>query len=262
MRKEMFKKKPKTKPHHKAHDNAHKDAEGTTVITMLVDESYSMLPVTDATINGFNEYVKTVAGQIKGRSYFSAITFDTRGIRKLQVGAPLAQAISLGRHNYVPTGGTPLLDAMMQAIRATDEVMAQQRGTKAIVVIQTDGEENSSVECKLDTIKLAITQRQEQGWQFVFIGAGIDAFMDAQRMGIDVRNTMSYQKTGHHTGQLFGAMAHNTVAYSRGMSQNMAFTACQSADAGEDPHTTLKKMAAGPVPVQATTAPVDLTTPT
>lgn len=224
--------------------NAHSEVPQTTVITMVVDESYSMLPLVDATVNGFNEYVRTVRKTVKGTSYFSAITFDTRGIRKLQVGAPLEMAIELGPHNYVPTGGTPLLDAAMSAIQATDEVLRKHGPAKAIVVIQTDGEENSSQETKLPALQLAIKQRQELGWEFVFIGAGINAFQDAQKFGISPANSMSYRPDSHHTGVIFGQMANNTVNYARGMSSTMAFTACQSADAGEDPHITIQKMQA------------------
>jgi hypothetical protein len=224
---------------------AHSEVPTTTVITMVVDESYSMLPLMDATMHGFNEYVATVRKTCKGTSYFSAITFDTRGIRKLQVGAPLEMAIELGPHNYQPTGGTPLLDATMNAIHATDEVIRKHGPAKAIVVIQTDGEENSSQETKLPALQLAIKQRQELGWEFVFIGAGINAFQDAQKFGINTANTMSYAPTGRGTGAVFGAMAVNTVSYARGLTGNMNFTACQSADAGEDPHLTAKKMQAG-----------------
>jgi uncharacterized protein YegL len=238
-----------------------KKKDGTTVITMVVDESYSMLPLVAATINGFNEYVQTVRKAIKGKSYFSAITFDTRGIRKLQVGAPLETAIILGPHNYMPTGGTPLLDAVMNAIRATDEVMAQQKADKAIVVIQTDGEENSSVEVRdAAVIKLAITQRQEQGWEFVFIGAGINAFQSGTAMGFNAVNTMSYGANPHHTSKMFGQMAHNTVSYARGMSATMAFTAQQSAEAGEDDAITKAKFAGSiQTPPQPSISPLDLT---
>lgn len=226
----------------------HAKTPETAVITMVVDESGSMCHLYDATVAGFNEYITTLQKDLKGKSYFSAITFDTRGIRKLQVGMPISEAVKLGRHNYNPTGGTPLLDAVGSAIVATDEVMKKEGGTKAIVVIQTDGEENSSKEYNLESLKVAIEQRQGQGWQFVFIGAGINAFADASKMGIAAMNTMSYSADTIGTQATFGATAGNTSGYARGLMANMNYTAAQSHAAGEDKKILrAKMMAAGKV---------------
>jgi hypothetical protein len=215
----------------------------TTVITMVVDESGSMAHLAEATMAGFNEYVTTVQKKLKEQpAYFSAITFDTRGIRKLQVGAKLWDAIKLTPANYQPTGGTPLLDAIGSAIAATDQVMLQEKAKKAIVVIQTDGEENSSREQNLAGIKALIEARQGQGWQFVFIGAGINAFADAQKMGIHSMNTMSYQADAIGTRSTFGATAGNTANYASGLASSMNYTQAQSRASGEDKKILRAKM--------------------
>lgn len=220
----------------------------SAVITMVVDESGSMGHLAQATMAGFNEYVETLKKDLVGApAYFSAITFDSRGIRKLQVGAPLKDAITLSPENYQPTGGTPLLDAVGKAMLATDEVMAKTKADKAIVVIQTDGEENASVEFTLPVLKMSIETRQGQGWQFVFIGAGINAFNDAVKMGIDTVNTMSYRADAASTRAVFGETARNTNSLRSGLVPTMAYSQMQSELAGECADITRAKMAHGKV---------------
>lgn len=242
MVKKVSKKRTKPKVKAKARQKATKMTDAA-VITMVVDESGSMMHLQDATIAGFNEYVSALQCDLKDmNTYFSATTFDTRGIRKLQVGVPINEAVKLSIANYVPNGGTPLLDAVGAAITATEEVVKQQNGTKIVVVIQTDGEENSSQKYNLATIKTMIEERQAKGWQFVFIGAGINAFADATKMGINAGSTMSYGANDANTRAVFAATANNTQAFARGMCANMTYSAGQSVRAGEDPTITLQKL--------------------
>lgn len=222
-----------------------KKAVKSSVITMVVDESGSMTHLFDATVAGFNEYVGTLQKDMKGdKAYFSAITFDSTGIRKLQTGAPLSDAVSLNRENYKPNAYTPLLDAVGSAIKATDEVMAKEKADKAVIVIQTDGQENASKDHTLSQIKMMIEDRQAKGWQFVFIGAGIDAFGDAAKMGISVINTVSYRPDAAGTRHIFDAMASNTASYASGSTMDMHFTESQSLRAGESKQYFAAKMRA------------------
>ncbi len=206
----------------------------TTVITMVVDESGSMSPLREPTQSGFNEYVQTLQTTMKDEPvYFSAILFDTRGIRKLQVGAPLKDAVKLGDDNYTPTGGTPLLDAAARAILATDEVMDAHQGTKAIVVVQTDGQENSSTAYTLAQLKTMIEERTAKGWQFVFMGCGIDAYKSGSTMGFSTANTVAYGATGMNTRSTFAAASHNTRLYAGGQAATMGFDDDQKFAAGD-----------------------------
>lgn len=225
-------------------------ASNVTVVTMVVDESGSMAMLHKPTMDGFNEYVTNLQGSLKGEKvYFSAITFDTRGVRKLQVGSPLENAIKLSVENYQPNGGTPLLDAAGKAILATDEVMKAQAGTKAIVVIQTDGQENASKEFDLAKLKTLIEERTAKGWQFVFIGAGIDAYAQGSQMGFSTANTMSYTADAVATMDAFAATASNAANFTRGLASTMAYSVGQKAKSGD-------KYA----PVDTQDAKIDLTT--
>lgn len=203
------------------------------VITMVVDESGSMASLWQPTMSGFNEYVETLKKKLKGKSYFSAITFDSRGVRKLQVGAPIAEAIQLNQGNYTPTGGTPLIDAAVKAIHATEEVVTKEGGTKVIVVVQTDGEENASREFTLAHLKTMVEERTAKGWEFVFIGAGINAFAQGATFGFQARNTMSYVPDVAGTQSTFASTAVNSASYISGQSRSMGYSSAQRTTSGE-----------------------------
>lgn len=224
----------------------HKEtARESVVVSMLLDESGSMSSLWDATISGFNEYVDTLRRKMKGQAvHFSALKFDTSGINKLQVGANIEDAIRLTKQNYAPNGGTPLLDAVARTIQATDEVAGKNKATKIIVVIQTDGEENSSRDFTLDQVKVMVEERQGKGWEFVFIGAGINAFAAGSAFGIHAMNTMSYGANSVNTAAIFTASANNTVSYASGMAQNMNYSSKQSRLAGESDSILRSKLAA------------------
>lgn len=205
----------------------------SVAVTMVVDESGSMTMLFDATVAGFNEYVSTLKQDTKTPCYFSAITFDSAAIRKHQTGAALKDAMTLSRDNYKPGQWTPLLDAIGEAIKLTEKVMANKAAQKAIVVIQTDGQENSSKEFKLQQIKQMIEERQAKGWQFVFIGAGINAFADATSLGIEALNTVSYSPDAKGTRATFAATAMNTNSMRSGLTASMSYSRGQTMAAGE-----------------------------
>ena len=108
-----------------------------------------------------------------------------------------------------PRNGTALLDAIGFAITKEGEYLAalpeHKRPGNVIVIISTDGLENSSHEYKLAQIKQMIKHQQETyGWQFVFIGADIDAFAAGGGLGVSMGSTMST------SGTSFAAAYHMT----------------------------------------------------
>lgn len=217
-------------------------------VTMVVDESGSMEHLAAATMDGFNSYVDALKRD-GATGLFSAFKFNAfGGVKTLQCGATISEAMHLSPVNYQPNGGTPLLDAVGEAIRSTDAMMVNYDVKRAIIVIQTDGEENASRSHSLPQIKQMIEERQTKGWQFVFIGAGINAFADATRMGIYAMNTMSYLNNAAGTRAVFNAMAQNTQSYAQGQMMNMGFSAQQSAASGESAAILKQKLASPIIP--------------
>lgn len=172
-------------------------ADGLAVI--LVDESGSMAKNADATREAVNGFVDKQKG--KGQKV-SIFTFDYRPgvpmVRPVCLASPAEKAPRLDLGNYVPTGGTPLYDAIAQAIHRTDEAVLSSPDTVVTFVIQTDGEENRSVmfggEGGRLRIKAMIEEREAKGWQFIFMGQGLEkqAYSIAEGLGIFAGSTFSY----------------------------------------------------------------------
>jgi hypothetical protein len=159
----------------------------------------------------------------------------------------VASAPVLSDANYVPNGGTPLIDAAYETIKAVETAVAgRAQSPKVVICIQTDGEENSSRSHSWNDLTALIKEKTALGWQFNFMGAGIDAYQQGQRMGMAASNIVSYDHLNPAaTEAAFVGRAAATASYSRGDVANMAIPAAEKAAAGDrfDPD---RSRAAGP----------------
>jgi hypothetical protein len=101
-----------------------------------------------------------------------------------------------GQYNLEPRGGTNLRDSLAKSVKNLGEKLAkmneEDRPSNVIVVVHTDGEENSSVEWSQEQLKDLITEHREKySWQFTFLGADIDAFTVGTAMGIPLMSNLS-----------------------------------------------------------------------
>lgn len=200
-----------------------------TIASFLLDRSGSMESIKSDTIGGFNSYVETL--KKSGADIdFSLVQFDSHGIDKLYVGMPIGQVAPLTADTYVPRGGTPLIDAACKIIKATD-AQPKPPGARIVVVLQTDGEENSSSEFKLSDLNALIRERTAAGWEFVFLGAGIDAYKMSSSMNIRASATMSYDR--RNSAQTFAAMASNTASYANREAATMDWNEAQKDASGD-----------------------------
>jgi len=159
----------------------------------------------------------------------SALRQLTKEPAKMDEVRPLTDA------HYHPNGGTNLIDSAMGMIQGIDEYLATQMvKPKVIVCIQTDGEENASKEHTWEELNTIIKARTEAGWQFNFMGAGIDAYKQSQRMGIAMGATLSYNsKDAGATRAAFLNSAHNHSHFATGESNSVAYSTAQKAQAGD-----------------------------
>ena len=154
--------------------------------SVLLDRSGSMNGMWDQAIRSYNSYVDGLGNT---EDLLLALTeFDTPEPAHHVHGfvAP-SEAIRLNHENYVPRGGTPLWDALAQVIAWTGEGAARvQRETKAglpppvLVVIITDGEENSSRFWNSASINGLIKEKETQGWTFMYLGTEREAWKNEQ----------------------------------------------------------------------------------
>ena len=119
-----------------------------------------------------------------------------------------------------PRGGTALLDAVGRLITEVGEQLSalpeHERPGQVICLIMTDGMENSSRTWTWDAVKRLITQQREvYGWEFIFLGADIDAIAVASRMGMDSRYAMNFDKRDYNSQRAAFASTHDVIAARR-----------------------------------------------
>ena len=165
-----------------------------TSIVVIMDKSGSMLHVKSDAIGGFNSFLAEQQAE-PGEADLTLVLFDTT--YTIGPAAPLSEAKPQTGDLYRPGGNTALLDAIGRAVTDTGERLAalpeEERPNKVIVVIITDGEENSSREYTVAQVKEMIQHQQEKySWQFLFLGANQDAFAEAGKLGIPQGTAMDF----------------------------------------------------------------------
>lgn len=198
--------------------------KGLTKIIFVVDRSGSMQTVAKDMIGGFNSFIKSQKENNIGECRVSFYQFDTVYEKVFEnVDVQLVQ--DLTSETFVPRGGTALLDAMGITINTVGaELLAlpeDERPEKVLVVVITDGEENSSKEFKTEQIKSMVQlQTEKYSWQFVYIGANQDAWSVGQSMGINASSSYCYVSSGANT------KSSNQVMWSTLDSHTSAFRSC------------------------------------
>lgn len=214
-----------------------KQVNGLTRVAFLLDRTGSMGSVKDDTIGAFNAYLD---GLDDGANIlFSLVQFDSVSIDKVCVAVPPAQAPRLTNDNYQPRAWTPLIDACVKTIKAVEESVATEPDTKVVICFQTDGQENSSTEYTWEELNALIKAKMALGWQFIFMGAGLDAYEQGERMGVSVGSTVSYNKNdAAATRATYAFAASNTSSFAKGDvgptgEVSVAFSSAQKAASGD-----------------------------
>ena len=158
-----------------------------TEIVFILDRSGSMAGLEGDTIGGFNAMLEKQKRE-PGKALVSTLLFDNR-CDVIHDRLPLHRVPKLTDRDYFVRGCTALLDAVGGAIRHISNIhkyaREEDRPDKTIFVITTDGLENSSRCYNYDTVKELIQRQKAQyGWEFLFLGANIDAAREAARFGI------------------------------------------------------------------------------
>ena len=158
-----------------------------TEIVFILDQSGSMSDLASDTIGGFNSLIEKQK-QEDGEALVSTVLFNNRSC-VIHDRVPIEKVEKLTCRDYVPNGSTALLDAVGDAIGHIGNVHKYARSEdvpeKTLFVITTDGMENASRRHTLEDVKRKIErQREKYGWEFIFLGANIDAAQTASSMGI------------------------------------------------------------------------------
>ena len=158
-----------------------------TELVMILDRSGSMRGLESDTIGGYNSMLKKQR-ETAGEVLVSTVLFDDRS-EVLYDRIPLRKMPRMTEEDYYVRGCTALLDAVGGAIHHIGDVhkyaKEEDRPEKTIFVITTDGMENASRMYTYDRVKKMIErQKKKYGWEFLFLGANMDAVGTAARFGI------------------------------------------------------------------------------
>ncbi len=186
------------------------------LVSFIQDRSGSMADVWAETLNGFKSYVEDLqADQKKDNEVeylFSLTTFDTV-IETPYMGVAIDRVDSTELNNHGPRGGTALYDAIGKTLQAVDDDK-KLSFEKAIVVIVTDGQENSSREWSKQALHAAIDERIKRGnWTFTYLGTQPETWDDASSLGMGVGASAVYTPT--NAGATYRAMASASASMAR-----------------------------------------------
>lgn len=180
-----------------------------TEMIFILDRSGSMSGLVSDTIGGYNGMIDKQRGE-EGEASVTTVLFDDR-YEILFDNVDIKKVPALTTKEYYARGLTALLDAIGKTV---NQVAARHNNSvdsaipeKTVVVIITDGMENASQEYNLRTVKSMIEkQKEEFGWEFIFIGANIDAVSVAGGMGIDASRAANYHADKIGTEKNFSAI--------------------------------------------------------
>lgn len=188
-------------------------------IVFILDKSGSMYPLEGDTIGGFNGLIDKQKEAGNGdKALVSVVLFNNRS-QLLYERLPLNEITQMTKKDYSTQGTTALLDAMGDTITQlaksyeTDEYLASKAKPKVLCVIITDGQENASREYTYEDIHKLISAQQEKGWEFLFLGANIDAIKEASRLGIRQSNAATYRNDSVGVQKNFKAVHRAMASY-------------------------------------------------
>ncbi|MBS3976447.1 MAG: VWA domain-containing protein [Syntrophomonadaceae bacterium] len=169
--------------------------KGLTELVFMLDKSGSMGGLETDTIGGYNSMLAKQQA-VEGECHITTVLFDNN-YELLHDRIDIKAVSTITEKEYQVGGSTALLDAIGRTIHkignAQKHTADDYRAEKVMFVIITDGEENSSREYSAEKIKAQIErQKTKYGWEFIFLGANIDAVETASRFGISADRAQNY----------------------------------------------------------------------
>jgi hypothetical protein len=156
--------------------------------------------IRDDVIGGVNTFLAEQK-KVAGDATLTLVQFDSQDpYEVIHHVAELSEIQDLTRETFVPRASTPLLDAMGRGINDLDASLAamdeKERPARVVMVVVTDGQENASQEFRKDQIEKMLKEKQEAGWQVVFLSEDLNAIGDIMASGVSRGYTYAFGAAG------------------------------------------------------------------
>ena len=201
--------------------------KGLTEMVMILDRSGSMGGLEADTIGGFNSMLEKQKKE-DGEAYLSVVLFDNEA-EVLFDRADIREVPPITEKEYYVRGCTALLDAVGGAIHHIRNIHRYARPEdvpeKTLFVITTDGMENASRRYTAEKVRTMIEQQKGKGWEFLFLGANLDAVETAGRMGIAPERAVTFANDSAGQRLNYGAMS-KAMSYARQAASADEMSAC------------------------------------
>jgi len=195
-----------------------------TLVRVILDMSGSMTGIASATREGLNTYIQSLKDDKSDDTVLVSLTvFDSSGwvsdvvinIDTVLDMVPLADVPEITEEHYKPRGGTPMYDAIGTVVQDTERALDGIEGKpEVLLVIITDGDENTSQTFKQGQIKTLLETKEGDGWSAIYLGANQDAWAVGSSLGINAGNVKSYNATVEGIqGDVFASVANATSEY-------------------------------------------------
>lgn len=198
-----------------------------TLIAILMDRSGSMVSIKDDTEGGLKTFINAQIDTLTdGQRIETWLSHFDHVYENVYKGVEIRE---VPEYSLVPRGGTALVDSFHRMIVEVGESLAarseDERPGKVVFVTLTDGYENASREVSNEQLKTLIQdQESTYSWEFIFLGANIDAVSVGGSYGIKAGNAITYGATKHGVDAVFKSSARSAAAYCSGDVSGAAFT--------------------------------------
>ena len=179
-----------------------------TEIIFVIDKSGSMSHLAGDTIGGFNGFIKSQQ-VLDGKATLTTVLFDNTW-KIIHDGIDIREVKPMTTSDYIAGGATAMLDAIGEIINRVQDrhdELGSEKPDKVIFVITTDGEENSSHKFNKRQIEKMIKhQTNGHGWEFMFLGANMDAVKEAESIGISSNRSVTYDYSAKGIDTIYTTM--------------------------------------------------------
>ena len=195
-------------------NNTNNTNTAPVALSILLDRSGSMMSIADDIVDGLNRLLTQQRTQ-PGRVIVTLAQFDTHNPFELVIDAvPLREVTDMDRAWFQPRGGTPLFDSIGRLISHVEgSNLGQTESVDHVVVIVTDGEENSSTEFNRQQVFDLIDRKGKDGWVFIYLGSEPQSYADADALAVSHANARHWDKSAHGTRDMMDKMSQSLSAH-------------------------------------------------